>query len=958
MTVPWIRTAVTLAVLMHAGCMTPPAAPAPQEPAKPAATASPAASPRIVVRALDAADWEGRSSAALQAAPGEAVRLAAAGRETVGFVVRIDCNSDSACALQVRSSSAGQSQVQVDIFHCQFVELEQPPGWQIKSAGPERRTRKVPDVLVPAGAGTSFSARAGQPVLLWIDVQVLASARPGRHDLALEVFDGPDRLARVPIELSVRHFALPENPGTILLAPLELRRLLAHHLRYEGQPHLPENILEGDPLQRQATRLLHETIRLLQQHGLSPFVQGLHPLKRYAVGDSAEVVIDWEDYDRLVERLLAGDLYPGQPAVPLWPLPFDEVFPPPPPYDALDSPTYARELRQYLTLCEDHFAAKGWLDRAFLMLPAARPDDMQGKERMRLYSEIARRATNRVPLVAVVPPQDLRAYGWEDYPFVDMRDLADVWCPPAQFYDPAVFEQADFRNQRHWLGLDRPPFSGSVEICARPTDTRVIPWQARRLAAQAVLLPVIDGWSDEFDESELTAHFRGDQAPLLVPGRTFGLDAPVPTLRLKMLRRGLQDLAYLTLCREQNQLAAADVVAAALCAKAGAEACGAHFADGRFDAWEQDARVWNQAVGLLGDLLEQLATTDDPPANPLASPAWQSFLSATQRIDVVPAGAALRRRPLSASPDVAEQEALMMIRVVNRTAQSARCQLKLDPLPLGWTAVEAAGLSVDLGPYDQRLVSLGAQTSAVTTGPDGRVLIPVQLSCPGQDLLVRSIPVAHLTAQRTARAPQIDGDPADWPVGVGNTATGLLAVSAAADEPAAARNPGQDVRAFATCDRENLYFIIHAFTPGNPGRSAALRSFVTYDDGIPAGEDLVEILIDPTNGRSSSPGDLYHIAIKPTGVFVAERGVRMEPQVGAATPWLQHIEVAISTLNDRWIAEVKVPLHDFGPLADIKETWAIDFTRFSPALQTYSTWSGARWNAYNPASLGNMTFGE
>ena len=122
------------------------------------------------------------------------------------------------------------------------------------------------------------------------------------------------------------------------------------------------------------------------------------------------------------------------------------------------------------------------------------------------------------------------------------------------------------------------------------------------------------------------------------------------------------------------------------------------------------------------------------------------------------------------------------------------------------------------------------------------------------------------------------------------------------------------------------------------------------------GEELLEILIDPTNGRSNSPAELFHIAIKPSGVWLAEQGIRSVPQVGFARNWAANVRVATQILDDRWVVELQVPRNALGPLARRQRTWAVNFCRFEADRRTYSTWSGALWDAYIPASFGNLSF--
>ena len=157
-------------------------------------------------------------------------------------------------------------------------------------------------------------------------------------------------------------------------------------------------------------------------------------------------------------------------------------------------------------------------------------------------------------------------------------------------------------------------------------------------------------------------------------------------------------------------------------------------------------------------------------------------------------------------------------------------------------------------------------------------------------------------------------------------------------------------------DGELVYVAFHCLTPGRLAGQDAQNNFITYDDRIPIGEELIEILIDPAGSGSSSPGDIYHLAIKPSGAILKERGIRCEPQVAEVLDWPADIRVATKVLDDRWVAEVRVPLDSLGPTAGRGQTWSVNFCRFNSARWSYTTWSGAERNAYNPLSFGNMSF--
>ena len=127
-----------------------------------------------------------------------------------------------------------------------------------------------------------------------------------------------------------------------------------------------------------------------------------------------------------------------------------------------------------------------------------------------------------------------------------------------------------------------------------------------------------------------------------------------------------------------------------------------------------------------------------------------------------------------------------------------------------------------------------------------------------------------------------------------------------------------------------------------------------YDDLVPVGEELIEILLEPLNAGTRTPEDLFHIVVKQSGTDLLERGIDLVPNQSIRHPWAADIEVATSSQGDRWFAEVRIPFAAFGPHLTEGTVWGLNVTRFDATNQEFSTWSGASGNAYDPLSLGNL----
>ncbi len=559
------------------------------------------------------------------------INLAGAANETLGLYLIVTADGADVPAVDIvlgdlESGDARIPAAAASLFRLHSVRVSRWPGWHIRLLDPSERVSVVPDVVVPADApigGLPADVTADDPLHVWMDVKLPPDVPAGTYDGALCVRSQGRIVQSVRFSLTVWPFAMPEDAGLVLMTAVDQSALFAQHVQQDGRPYAPDRIYVDNPRRAELESVLAAAMRLLESHGLSPTLPRLFPVARVDVDQS--VSVDWADYDRVALGFLDGSRYDRRRPSPVWPIPFDASFPPPPSYGPLDSPTYAAIVRRYLHECAMHFDGLGALDRAFVTVPFASTPDAQGFRAVEHFGPLIRDAHPRLRRLVRLFPQDMNAYGWHGFPFRDVARQADIWCPPAQFCDPTLQPAGPLMPQAWWFQLDRPPFSGSLHITAPPVCTRVIAWQGYRLG-----VPVIDLGPANPPlslTSDLTPQHCIQEHPelLLYPGTPFGLSAPVASMRLKRLRRGMQDVALLRLLEQQNLSHTAINLAEALVPLAGSSACGVHFADGAANAWIQDERWWRLARLVVADELTH--RLESRPVAPSGSLRWQRLLA-------------------------------------------------------------------------------------------------------------------------------------------------------------------------------------------------------------------------------------------------------------------------------------------------------------------------------------------
>jgi hypothetical protein len=610
----------------------------------------------------------------------------------------------------------------------------------------------------------------------------------------------------------------------------------------------------------------------------------------------------------------------------------------------------------YLGQCTEHFARKGWLDRGFAFLgpvPSSTSDDFSAADRV---AKLARAADARIPILLRTFPQDLGPYGWADYVPSVSTDSADIWMPPAQFFDAETMAARRVAGQKTWMAVDRPPFSGAVAISARPQDIRVLARQAQTLGAEALFLGCVNPWPDAEAYPDPQDCIRLDPSALLYPGGPFGLDEPIPSVRLKYLRQSLQDAAYDKLLSQHGLDHVTHTLSRSLTPYAGSAAYRTHFADGRPIGWADDPALFEVARDIMARELIAAAIGEKAESRPeslIRTTAWRQFMLATRKLHIHIDGVRIRPTGSSATSPAEVECALT---VENRTRAPITGGVRFSELPEGWTASPNDAAFTELAPNSSARFRLTALASVIPTTPGGFLNLPIEIVTEQGVRRRFNARVSCLSALEVTEPPLIDGDLVDWPAGATNVASDFILITGEPTdqlEPVAVY-PQNATHGFVMRDAEYLYVGVNCEIDPDANLPRTRRKSVHYDDLIPVGDELIEILLDPYNTGTRSPADLFHIVIKYGGSDLTEQGIRLDPPCGIRQPWPADLEVGTKISADRWSAELRIPLSAFGPAATERSVWGFNITRFDPARQEFSTWSGAVRNAYDPLSLGNL----
>lgn len=871
------------------------------------------------------------------------LRLKAALNETIGIQVGLHATTPPAGPFTITVSDlvgpAGRLSASsaVSIYRVHYTRIDQFRSWYPDHTGKPAIPTLFPDALVPWDA-----TRGGGPVLLaeprneiiWVDVQVPPTIAPGEYRGRLEIASGvlPRPALTCQIQLDVLPVALPGRRSLPVICRIDPRDLLTTVLRWPQMPAEDLRLIRGLPSHLAAVRLVDETMRLFHDHGTNPVLWGSFP-KFTPVGDRA-VQVQWEEYDQLVSGWLDGSAFADLVRCEAWPIPATLDYPSAERNGGLDSPAYGRLLAAYLAECRRHSAERGWLDRAFLRIAPPEPLTSSAVEHVRRLGTIVRQSETRLLLIAHLPAQSLRGLGWSEAPAIDLPDVS-IWAPPAMWYEPAAMEQQRKLGRQTWFMPDFPPYSGALAVESLATDARALAWQAYRYGATAL-------WIEHATES-------GPTAPLVYPASEYGLrDRPVASLRLKRLRRGLQDYELLRLLEDNGKRLLARQLADQVVRWAFTDACQENLVSCKDSGWPRQPAVARLARSLI---LQELAGEFEPdPAarqrqiDSLAQ--WGLMMGQAERIVATVSGVRLT----AATEGLRAQVLGSVLNASNRAIQG---RWTLPKPPPDWQAPREVAVSLE--PGTRRPARIDLTLGGLAYNVDG--VYPFELAFDTAALGTFRVParlaIAVCPLLESSRV--VDGRLNDWPLASNNAAGDFrLCRQRVAGTALRADVPTLPTQAFFAMDETYLYVGLRCtLTPGEPPVWRADNT-IAIDGAIPWGQDVVEVLIDPRGDVNGTSADIYCLQVKPTGLLIARKGCRTEPPMGPARDWQSGTRVAAAIQNDAWVVELAVPLAAFEPEARHQRVWGVNVTRLDARRGEYSSWSGARGHCYAPQMLGNL----
>ncbi len=387
-----------------------------------------------------------------------------------------------------------------------------------------------PDALVPLAK--PIAVTAGHNIPLWITFYVSPEAKAGDHACTLKLAAGGKPLASAPIALHVFDFTLPQETHTETAYGLHVRR------EWHG------------PLSEEQYKQVHwKYVENLARHRIACY-RPTHPAEigvTIVDAEKGEAKLDFAEYDRAArrcydERKITTFNFP-RAAVPGKIGPYKR-----------GADGYDRLHRAIQGGITKHLAEKGWLKKAYAYWV-----DEPSRDRYAWVKEGMELLKRNCPGL-----RRLLTINHDQAPLPYFFGAVNLWVPLFSKYDHARARERQKLGETVWWYVccgPRHPYPNNF-IDHPAINHRIRFWMMEKYQVDGSLYWHTTYWRNKNPWQDPMSYRpkkdgtwgNGDgyltYPPTREPSKTPVLDGPINTIRLAMLREGLEDREYFWLLRK------------------------------------------------------------------------------------------------------------------------------------------------------------------------------------------------------------------------------------------------------------------------------------------------------------------------------------------------------------------------------------------------------------------------
>ena len=459
--------------------------------------------------------------------------------EAVQVILRSHTPLQGVSATVTDLTGAGDNRISkehISLFREHYIRVSLPspkspfvPGWWPDALIPFRD----PDTHLPLAGGRfpagTFDLEPERNQPLWVEVYVPTDTLAGPYSGVIHITINGRSVASVPLALEVWDFTLPRVPSVRSNFGGFERATAFHHV----SPETPEHL-----------RLVRRYDDSLIEHRLMPAT-----LSVGALSVAPDGTVDPRRAHSAIQH------YMNHVGINSWRIPLGPRNPFP---DTLgrDRERTMRYLRSLYTYMEGH----GWGERIYIY-PVDEPHTSEDYRQVREFAALAHEANRNIKLLLTDTPTPERPASKE------LFGAVKIWVVLFAGFDEAAVTKRLATGDEVWsytalVQGNRPAPHWQLDFPL--LNYRVPLWINWRYGLTGLLYWTTTYWKEMADpwvDPLSYRHQYNGEGVLFYPGTAVGYDGPVPSIRLKAIRDGVEDYEYLKLLADRGDKAFADAAA-------------------------------------------------------------------------------------------------------------------------------------------------------------------------------------------------------------------------------------------------------------------------------------------------------------------------------------------------------------------------------------------------------------
>lgn len=441
------------------------------------------------------------------------------------------------------SSKAGRTipKEQINFYLQHFIMLD-------GKSSPIGETGYWPDALAPIKKPFSMEAQysivKNRPI--WVDLNIPTNTADGIYTGTITITQDAKPLKKLNLEIEVYNFSLPDK--TPLITYMNISR--------QGLADFYNKAIDSDEIQ-EITQTYYD---FLYDHRMEPWFNDMLLPDIEASEGNIKVSFDDSKYhyymNELETKRVLLNALPRKLKEQITDKPFSEGF--------------NKKVKAYLSQIESYFSRNGWKDRLVINSPIDEPMTLEEYKETRRWANIVHEATNGAPFLITrtpIPPKEHPDWG-------TLRGQVDNFSIHGNHLNNpeitrVINEEQEKGGEMTWyISCDQVYPQPNLFIDAPALDPVMIPWITERYKMDGFLYWKLNHWSQTGNPWLNAGTFHSGficsggwilngEGSLIYPGdytEQFtgqpNVNGPVSSIRLELMREGIEDHVYLSMLKD------------------------------------------------------------------------------------------------------------------------------------------------------------------------------------------------------------------------------------------------------------------------------------------------------------------------------------------------------------------------------------------------------------------------